>query len=209
MATPPAKTAPKRRRPYRMGARAEAAAATAERLLRAAWEQFASRPYEDVRLSEVAAAAGVSAQTLHLRFGSKEALFAAAYAHWGMAEVSAREEAPVDDPAAAIANLFDHYEQHGAAILRMLSQEERIPAVAEMTTAGRAYHRAWSEKTFAPLLRRLRGRGRATRAAAILAATDVSVWKVLRLDTGLSREEAEAAVVMMLGKPENDGGSGG
>jgi AcrR family transcriptional regulator len=191
-----------------MGVRAETAAATAERLLRAAWEQFANRPYEDVRLSEVAAAAGVSAQTLHLRFGSKEELFAAAFAHWGLAEVSAREEAPVDDPAAAIANLFDHYERHGTAILRMLSQEERIPAVAEMTAAGRSYHRAWSAKTFAPLLDGLRGSRRAARTAAILAATDVSVWKVLRLDAGLSREEAEAAVAAMLGKPEKDGGSG-
>jgi AcrR family transcriptional regulator len=208
MSPAPSKTVPQRRRPYRMGARAKAAAATAERLLQAAWEQFASRPYEDVRLTDVATAAGVSAQTLHLRFGSKEELFAAAFAHWGLAEVSAREEAPVDDPAAAITNLFDHYEHHGAAILRMLSQEERIPAVAEMTEAGRAYHRAWSAKTFAPLLAGLRGGRRAARTAAILAATDVSVWKVLRLDTGLSREEAEAAVVVMLGEPEKDGGSG-
>jgi hypothetical protein len=30
----------------------------------------------------------------------------------------------------AIENLFDHYEAHGTAVLRMLSQEERVPAIA-------------------------------------------------------------------------------
>src|SRR5271154_1779848 len=56
------------KRPYRMSARADAANATAERLLEAAWRHFATRPYEQVRLREIAAEAGVTVQTLHLRF---------------------------------------------------------------------------------------------------------------------------------------------
>jgi AcrR family transcriptional regulator len=183
------------KRPYRMAARAEAAEATRVRLLTAAWEEFAIRPYEEVLLTEVAERAEVTVQTLHLRFGSKEELFTASFVAWGMPVIESREEAPVGDVAGAVANLFDHYEPHGAAILRMLSQEERIPAVAEMTEAGRQYHRAWVEKTFAPQLEGLKGKVRLRRVATLALATDVLAWRFLRHHSGLSRAEAERAVV--------------
>jgi AcrR family transcriptional regulator len=186
------------KRAYRMAARAEAAAQTRARLLSAAWQQFASRPYEDVLLREIAADAGVSAQTLHTAFGSKEDLFTAAYLWWGEPVIAGRDAAPVGHVPEAIANLFDHYEAHGNAILRMLSQEERIPAVRQMTDAGRAYHSAWATKTFAPLLRGLRGATRARRLSAIVVATDLLVWKLLRRDMGLERVEAERIVAQMV-----------
>jgi AcrR family transcriptional regulator len=182
-----------------MTARAEAAAATGERLLAAAWRHFATRPYEEVLLREVAADAEVTAQTLHARFGSKEDLFTAAYVWFGQQEVSARPAAPTGDVAGAVALLFDRYEEHGPAILRMLSQEERIPTVRRMTEAGRAYHRHWAASTFAPLLRGLRGVARERRLAAIVVATDLLVWKLLRLDKGLPREQAERIVVELVG----------
>jgi AcrR family transcriptional regulator len=191
-----------------MSARASAAAATRERLLAAAWRRFAALPYERVHLSDVAADAGVTVQTLHLRFGSKEELFTAAFTWWGLREIATREEAPVGRVSEAIANLFDHYESQGAAVLRMLSQEERIPAVREMTEAGRAYHRAWAEKTFAPLLSGLTGAARERRLAAIVLATDVLSWKFLRQDMRIERDEAEAVVVEMVG-PSTDRERGG
>jgi AcrR family transcriptional regulator len=187
-----------RKRMYRMSARADTVAATRERLLRAAWQHFASRAYEDVRLREIAADAGVSVQTLHTAYGPKEHLFTAAYAWWGGQVIAARETAPVGRVPEAIANLFDAYEAHGEAVLRMLSQEERIPAVRHMTDAGRAYHRAWAQRTFAPFLRGLRGAERERRMSAIVAASDVLVWKLLRRDMQLSRRQAERTVVEMV-----------
>lgn len=181
-----------------MAARAEAAAETRVRLLSAAWQHFAGRPYENVLLREIAADAEVSAQTLHTAFGSKEQLFTAAYLWWGQQVIAGREAAPVGRVPEAIANLFDTYEAHGPAVLRMLSQEERIPAVREMTDAGRAYHRAWAAKTFAPLLRGLRGAVRERRLSAIVVATDLLVWKLLRRDMGLERREAERIVGEMV-----------
>lgn len=187
------------RRPYRMRARAAATAATGERLLAAAWRHFATRPYEDVALREIAAEAQVTVQTLHARLGSKDELFAAAYAWFGSDELASRPAAPTTDVAAAVASVFDRYEQHGRAILRMLSQEERIPAVQRMTDAGRAYHRHWAEVTFAPRLRDLRGQAHERRLAAIAVATDLLVWKLLRLDMGMERERAERVVLEMIG----------
>jgi AcrR family transcriptional regulator len=65
-------------RPYRMVARAEAAAATAERILDAAIEVFWETPGEQFSLDEVARRAGVTVQTVIRRFGGRGGLFAAA-----------------------------------------------------------------------------------------------------------------------------------
>lgn len=181
-----------------MAARAEAAAATGERLVAAAWRHFATRPYEKVLLREIAAEAHVTPQTLHVRFGSKEQLLTAAYTWFGEQEIADRPAAPTTDVPAAIAQVYDRYEQHGQAILRMLSQEERIPAVRRMTEAGRAYHRHWAQTTFAPLLHGLRGVRRELRLTAIVAATDLLVWKILRLDAKLPRDRAEQVVTAMI-----------
>ncbi len=186
------------KRPYRMTARAQATAATGERLLAAAWRQFATRPFEEVMLREIAAEAQVTPQTLHARFGTKEQLFTAAYAWFGQQEVAERPAVATSDVPRAIVQLYDRYEQHGEAILRMLSQEERIPAVRKMTDAGRAYHRHWAQTTFQPLLSDLRGAKRERRLTAIIIATDLFVWKALRLDMKLSRKKAEQVVAEML-----------
>lgn len=194
---------PSQKRPYRMTARAQAAAATAERLLAAAWRHFATRPFEEVGLREIAAEAHVTPQTLHARFGTKEELFTAAYAWFGQQEIAERPAAPTTDVPRAIVQLYDRYEQHGPAILRMLSQEERIPAVRHMTDAGRAYHRHWAQTTFQPLLSGLRGAKRERRLTAVITATDLLVWKLLRLDMQVPRKAAERVVAEMIEPPRH------
>ncbi len=181
-----------------MTARAQAAAATRERLLAAAWQHFATRPYEDVRLRDVAADAECTVQTLHASFGSKDELLSAAFIWWGLQRVEQRDAAPVGQPTEAVSILFDHYEQDGAAVLRMLSQEERVPAIRRMTEAGRLYHRSWAARTFEPLLDGLTGRAREQRLAGVVIATDLLAWKLLRLDMNLDRGEAEQVMVDML-----------
>jgi len=186
------------KRGYRMSARADAAAATRERIVAVAWQQFATRPYEDVRLREIAVEAGVTPQTLHTTFGSKDQLLTAAFLAWGERVIAGRDAAPVGQVSEAVKVLFDHYELHGPAVLRMLSQEERFPAVRLMTDAGRAYHQAWAATTFQPLLGGLRGRARERRLAAIVIATDLQVWRLLRRDMKRDRREAERTVVEMV-----------
>jgi AcrR family transcriptional regulator len=186
------------KRKYRMTARAESVAATRERLLAAAWEHFATRPYEEVLLREIAADARCTVQTLHVSLGSKDDLLSAAYVWWGLRVTAGRDTAPVGRPAEAVAILFDHYELYGAAVLRVLSQEERIPAIRQMTDAGRDYHRAWAARTFQPQLHGLRGRARERRLAAIVVATDLLAWKLLRIDMHLERDQAEQVVVELV-----------
>jgi AcrR family transcriptional regulator len=180
-------------RQYRMGARAEATAATGERIIAAATELFLTRQYEEVALGDVARLAGVTVQTLIRRFGSKEGLVAAA-AEVGSGKVrEQRNEAPIGDVAGAVRNLFEHYEQWGDRVLLMLSQEGRVEPLRRITDAGRALHREWVERTFSPWLRD-RGKRSQQRLAQLVAVTDVYVWKLFRRDQGLSREAAERAL---------------
>lgn len=181
-----------------MVARAAAAAATRERMLESAWRRFAERPYESVRLADIAADAGVTVQTLHARFGTKDELFVAAWAWMVIPEGARRDGAPVGDLGAAVRLLYDSYELHGDATLRLLAQEERIPTVRAMTDGGRAWHRDWVERTFAPLLEGLSRAARERRLVALIVATDIQVWKLLRRDMKLGRSSAERIVVDMV-----------
>jgi AcrR family transcriptional regulator len=185
-------------RKYEMKARAVAVAQNRERMLAAAWTQFAERPYEAVRLADVAAAAGATVQTLHSNFGPKEELFVAAW-KWRMTpEGALRDSAPAGDAKRAVRILYDSYDRDGDAVLRLIAEEDRIPAVREMTDAGRAWHRGWVERTFPDIWDGITGTKRERRIAATVVATDLQVWRVLRREMRHPRQAAERIVVDML-----------
>jgi AcrR family transcriptional regulator len=188
--------APEKRR-YRMVARAHAAAATRNRLLEAAWDRFSTGPFEDIRLTDVAAAAGVSAQTLHTHFGTKEGLFVAAWDWKTAPEAALRDTASPGDMRAAVRVLYDTYDADGDAVLRVLTQEERIPEVHERAEAGRRWHREWVERTLGPLIEGA-GAKRERRLIEFVVATDLLVWKLLRREMGLDRAAAERIVIEMI-----------
>ena len=181
-----------------MVARAEAAAATQERVLVAAWRHFWERPYDAVRLADIAAEAGVTVQTVHSRFGTKDAMFVAAWqAHWAPTG-ELRNEAPAGDVATAVRLLYDSYDADGDGALRLLAQEGRIAAVKQMADAGRAWHRGWVERTFAPFLAELTGAERNRRLIKLIVATDLLTWKLLRREMGLGRRASERIVIEMI-----------
>jgi AcrR family transcriptional regulator len=196
---------PPEKRPYRMTTRAQAAQATADRVLDVAVELFTERPYDDVSLDDVAARAQVAKRTVLRRFGSKDELFVTAMDRAGEEEMRRRDEAPIGDVAGAVANVLDHYERFGQNRLRMLSQEDRIAVVTENVELGRHYHWSWVERTFAPLVAGRRGAARKRRVAALVALTDVYMWKLLRRDLGLSRADTQRILVEFIEKLE--GGS--
>ncbi|MGK2939901.1 MAG: TetR family transcriptional regulator [Solirubrobacteraceae bacterium] len=85
-----------------MRARAGAAAETERRIIDAALELFSERLYDQVALAGIAAAAGVSSQTVIRRFGSNEGLVAAAASSSRHAtSTSGRRCAETSDSAAA------------------------------------------------------------------------------------------------------------
>jgi AcrR family transcriptional regulator len=181
-------------RRYRMRARAEQAAATRKRILAAAGRLFSTRLYDEVSLDDVAAAGHTTVQTVIRHFGSKESLFAAT-AEWSSERMAApREEAQPGDVAAAVRGLVDHYEQWGDAVLLLLTQEHRVPAIRPHTEDGRRYHRAWVERLLGEALAGVTGAARERRLAQLIAVTDVYIWKLLRRDHGLGRRQTETAI---------------
>ena len=182
------------KRPYRMRARAEAAAETGRRILEAVIELHRERYYDQVSLEDIAERAGVTVRTVIRRFGSKERLIEAA-AEEGTRQVThQRYQAPIGDIEGAVENLMDHYEEWGDTALRLLAQEERVPAFRSITDAGRAFHYEWVERTFGPLLAERTGEERMRLRAELIAVCDVYFWKLLRRDLGLSREQTELAL---------------
>ena len=186
---------PARKRSYQMNKRAAAAAETGQRIVRAAVALYMERWLEDLTLEEVAARAGVTVQTVLRRFGSKAGLIEAAGEMVYHEVVGQRSMAPVGDIAGAVANVMDHYEAVGEMSLRTLAQEERHEVLRRLADLGRSVHRAWVEATFAPLLGGLSDPGRERLITKLVVATDVYVWKLLRRDRGLAREQVERLIV--------------
>lgn len=178
-----------------MSIRSQRSATTAGRIRDAAWVRFSTRSYDEVSLAEVAEAAGVSVPTVRTHFGRKEDLFLAGYVAWGMRAVRNREAARQEDPIAAIRQLLKDYERQGEVGLHLLAEEDRFPAVREMTDGGRAYHRWWLAEVFGRHLSQLTSASRERRLAQLFLATDLISWKLLRLDLGLSSRRTEAAIL--------------
>jgi len=185
------------RRSYRMTARADAARETGERILDAAEALFLEHSFVELSLGLIAERAQVTVQTLIRRYESKEKLVAVV-AERVMARVLAqRSQAVPGDIAGAIENLLEHYESVGPLVLHMLAQEH-IPTLGAIAAEGRKLHRQWVEQTLGPLLTISERRARRARLDELAAVTDITVWKLFRLDWGRSRAETVHSLRRML-----------
>lgn len=176
-----------------MTARAAGVGRTRERLLRAARDGFADRRYDDVTLAEVAAAAGVSVQTLLNHFGSKEGLLTAAIELFAGEIDDLRGPVEPGDVGGAVDALLRHYEVLGDANWRFVADSGRQTTFLPMIEAGRTAHRAWLEAVFGPRLP-ARGAARDEAVVALYAITDVGTWKLLRRDLGCTPEQTRAVL---------------
>lgn len=186
------------RRPYRMTARADAVAATHERIIQAAIAEFWQRPTTDIALDEVARGARVSVQTVLRHFGSKQELFDEAFEREAARLGEQRDTTEPGDLVGAVRLLLDHYEEMGDHVVRLLAEEVRAPSLRRIADQGRASHRAWCRRVFADALAPLEGVEQQRRLAQLIAVCDVYTWKLLRRDSGLSRQQTEHAITELL-----------
>ncbi len=187
----------KSKRPYVMTARAERSEATRARIRMAAMQLYREHTIEDFTLDEVAARAGTTVQTVLRMFGSKDDLILAALDEMASGGVPLRPTPP-GDVAAAVAVIIDLSETLGDLLIQRLNDEQRRPALKPGLDLGRENHRDWVKVAFAPQLAQRRGSARTRLHNALIAATDVYVWKVLRRDRALTRPAAEAVVREMV-----------
>lgn len=181
-------------RGYRMAARADAAARTADDVLAATAALWRERPLDEITLAMIAGRAGVSVRTVIRRFGSREGVVAACIEADATGIVRERGQAAAGDVEGALEILLAHYERDGDAVLRTLALEETVPEAQAVARAGREGHRAWCAHVFAPHLPSPADGAYGIRLDAFVAATDIYVWKLLRRD--LRRSAAEAGQVI-------------
>jgi AcrR family transcriptional regulator len=177
-----------------MEKRAPQAEATRQRILEAAQALFANGS-SGFTLESVAAAACTSVQTVLRAFGSKDALTVAAV---GTFRDDHRSFEAPGSLREAVAQIFDDYEQIGDRVIAVLAEEHHVAGFADVARLGRANHRLWAQTVFAAQLRLHRARAREAVLTALVVATDVYVWKVLRRDLALDRPAAQTAMLRLV-----------
>lgn len=178
-------------RPYVMKARAEAAAATRERVLAATRELLVTHSFDDITIEAIAARAETTVRTVLRIFANKEELFAEALHSLG--ELGHAVITP-GDSAAMVSSTYDFYEKVGDTVIRWLADEPRLPAMQAHLNLGRRHLRAWVAEAFAPELKRREPDARKRLHDALIIAFDVYTWKLVRRDFGLGRKAAETVV---------------
>jgi AcrR family transcriptional regulator len=181
------------KRSYRQTARAAAAKATGDRIADIFTAALRDRWFDEITLDQVARQAGVTVQTIIRRFGGKDGLLETARQRLG-AEIKRHREVPVGDAGQAIDAIIDDYEAAGDLIVRLLAQEDRYAPLRAVTDIGRGEHRAWTGEIFAQWLDRLAPDERRAAHDALIVATDLYVWKLIRRD--MKRSKAELRAVM-------------
>ncbi len=189
---------PASKRRYRMSARADAKAATRERIIDTADTVFLQASDEGSSLEDVARGAGTTVQTVLRHFGSRDGLIEAVLRRASEPVRKERAKVTAGDIPGAVHNLVKHYERYGDMVLRILALEHRRPLLRRATNRGREVHYEWVDRTFAPQLATLRGATRERRRAQLVAVCDIYVWKLLRRDMGLGIPQTETAIVELI-----------
>jgi AcrR family transcriptional regulator len=192
-------------RGYRQVARAQGQERTRAALLDAAEREVFAGRFETVSLEDLAAAAGVTKQTLLRHFASKDGLLEASALRARDRIGAQRFRAPAGDVAGVVDNLLEHYEQEGKRSLALAALAGRGGALGDVLARAKELHYAWVEHAFAPQLERLRGRARLRRRAALIALCDVHTWWLLTHDLGLPRAEVRRTLIEALQRLLRDG----
>lgn len=179
-------------RAYTLGARADAAARTRESILDATIALAYELERVDFPLEQIAARAERSVQTLLRHFTSRDGLIAAAVER-GIAQV-VEERRPTGDIVGSLRVLVAHYERRGRFVLSLLAMTGDSGA-DDITSPGRRLHRAWVEEVFGDAIARASDAAELT--DLLVVATDVSAWKLLRLDRDLSAATVERRMMAM------------
>jgi len=190
----PATASPRR---YVQRVRAEAAESTARRIADAFLALLMDEWFDEITLDRIAAKAGVTVQTVVRRFGGKDGLLADSVQTLAT-QINTRRASPPGDVGRMVENLLADYEETGDAIVRLLALEPRHAALKAALGFGRSEHRRWVSDVFAEPLETLDAAARRRALDALVVATDVYTWKLLRRDMGHSVGATAATLVRLV-----------
>lgn len=149
-------------------------------------------------LQEIAERADLAVPTLLRGFGSKSALIDAAETELKHQMRDHRNTAAPGDVDEAVRVLYEHYEEWGDLVVSWLAAELTTPSARAALDDGRREHRRWVRTVFGPQLKRRTPANRAQLTDALVVATDVYTWKLLRRDMRLSARRAQLTARMLV-----------
>ena len=184
-----------KKRNYEMRARQESTTATRTAIAEAAVACVMAERSLAITLNGVAERAGVTVKTVLRHFGSRETLIEVTWSRIYQ-DVLAERIAPADEPVKALAVLIEHYERRGDMALGILAEEDEDPRARLLCDSARASHRSWVDEVFGRRLP-VDPVERARFVDALVVATDVYSWKLLRRDRGLSVDDVADRMLLL------------
>ncbi|MDT8322902.1 MAG: TetR family transcriptional regulator [Bacteroidota bacterium] len=171
-------------RRYDMARRSQQAAQTRENIIAATEALLRTRRIDEVTLQAIAEEAATTVQTVLRHMESRDGCFTAVVQVVTTRVATQRGRSAYCSVEDAIADLTDHYEAEGPLILNLLAQEQSGDAfVTDLMKRGRRFHRDWVRRC-------ITGKPDVQTQSdidALVLATDIYAWKLLRLDLGRSR----------------------
>jgi AcrR family transcriptional regulator len=164
---------------------------TKDRIVKSTEVLLATGPLAGVTLPAIAKGAKVTVQTVMRQMGSRDGCLAEVAKIVSDRVDSQRGHAKPGDVDSAISVLMEHYESESALILNLLEQSNKDETFAKRAAeSGRVYHRNWIEHCFGPHIKDL---DKET-VDSLVAATDIYLYKLLRLDMRRSFKATKAVI---------------
>lgn len=184
-------------RNYDMRMRSKQAAQTKDNIIAATERLLTNQLLDDVNLKAIAREAGTTVQTVLRHMESRDGCLQAVVTVVAARVEQQRGHSEYKDIDSTISDLLEHYEQDGKLVLNLLVQEQKGHSFASaLTRQGRSYHRNWVERCFTSYLPQQND----IIIDALVAATDIYIWKLLRLDLGRSRKAVNEVITQMVKK---------
>ena len=178
-------------RKYNMTNRSDSSKKTNYSIITATENLLASGPLDKVTLPAIAKGANVTVQTVMRHMGSREGCLKAVAKMVAQRIDSQRGHVKSGDIDSAISVLMEHYESDSTLILNLLDQANKGENFAsKMAEKGRKYHRNWVVHCFNPLA----DLNQQETLDALVAATDIYVYKLLRHDLGRSFRKTKSII---------------
>jgi AcrR family transcriptional regulator len=173
------------------------AAQTRDNIINATERLLTNKLLYEIDLKAIAQEAGTTVQTVLRHMESRDGCLLAVVKVVSARIEAQRSNSDYNSIEAIIADLIEHYESEGKLILNFLAQEQKGDSfVSNIIKEGRAYHRNWVKRCFANYLHSHTD----SEIDALVLATDIYSWKLLRLDIGRRRNESQTIITNMVMK---------
>lgn len=179
----------KKKNPYDNSNRLIDAENTKIEIIKAFGSLWSRHSIKDITLEMVAKEAGVTTKTILRKFESKGGLTNESLVYLAAEIKEERTLAKVGNIDEILKALLSNYEKMGEAAIRTINLESELEIARQIGVKGRVLHRDWCIQMFAPYLPNEQSADYEIQLTSFIAATEIYLWKLMRKDLMLSKEQ--------------------